>query len=79
MTQPKTRHETVLDLRFLEQTEPPDVVGVCRLVNGALLIRDQVGVYDPRAGGSLLGRAVFKHDGGLIYTNDGDVVTKQVA
>jgi len=32
---------------------------------------------DLLAGASLLGRAVFKVDGGLIYTTDGDVVIKE--
>jgi hypothetical protein len=74
---PGTREEEALVIK--PSASPPTIVGEVRLVSGDVLIRDNVGVYNPRAGASLLGRAIFKSDGGLIFTSEGDVVIKQVA
>lgn len=72
---PREDEEVILD----EDTVHPTIEGGMRYVSGSFSFRDSVGTYDPRAGSSLLGRAVFKIDGGLVYTTDGDVVIKETA
>lgn len=71
-----TRGETVDEILWLDQTEDPFELGMSRLVSGAFKFVDSIGVFNPREGSSLLGRSVFKADGGLIYTTTGDIAIK---
>jgi len=63
------------------ETSDPVAPGDMRYVDqgggqGSFRFHDKDGIYDPRLGGGLLGRTIFKVDGGMIYNNDGDVVIK---
>ena len=69
------------EIIFDELPSAPSAAGRMRYVGGSFSMRDASGIFDPRTGGSggLLGRAIFKTDGGLIYDSSGNVVIKQVA
>jgi hypothetical protein len=73
-----TRGETVDEILFLDQVEDPPELGFVRLVNGEFKFVDSLGMFNPRTGGDsdLLGRAIFKVDGGMIYSTVGAVLIK---
>lgn len=61
------RGETVDEILFLDQTgEPPDQ-GMVRLVNGDFHFYDQIGVFNPRTGGSGITAAEHKALRQLIH------------
>lgn len=39
-------------------------------------LQDSAGAYNPRSGSSLLGKAVFKSDGGIVYDTGGNPLLK---
>ena len=72
------RDERVDDIFFEEVTGDPSEEGQMRRTASDVVVKIG-GVVRSITGGaadSLLGRTVFKVDGGMIYTTDGDVVIK---
>lgn len=56
------------------------IQGEMRYYNGDWRLYDQFGAYNPRStSGSGLGLALFKRDGGLLYTRGGDLLIKKTA
>lgn len=65
------------ELQLEESSADPSALGACRYVLGSFRLKDSLGVFNPRDGGSGDNAySVFKIDGGLIYTTIGDVVQK---
>ena len=67
------------EIRFEEQSTDPSAAGYMRYVSGDFRMQDSVGVFNPRDGAALHGRAIFKVDGGLVYDTNGDALIKVTA
>ena len=67
------------EIRFDELSTDPTDEGYMRYVSGDFRLKDSIGVFNPRDGAALHGRAIFKIDGGLIYDSNGDALIKETA
>jgi len=63
------------------QSEEPQSEGEIRNVNGNIHMKDSLGVFNPRTGGSAttFENLILTTDGGVIYSSTGGYVLKEVA
>lgn len=71
---PGTREEDEIVLE--SSGDPPSGPGAMKYDGTSFQLQDASGTYNPRSGSSLLGKVVFKADGGIIYTTSGDPIVK---